>query len=103
MKKIVFALVIGLALVSPRFAQAADLAITSFASDISVQTNAAIDVKEIIDVTFTGEHHGIYRDLPQTATFNGTDVRLPISDISVQRDGKDEQFTTSEKIPFKLR
>lgn len=80
-------MVVGLILSSPRFASAAEWSIISFHSDISVKTNASIDVHETIRTQFTAERHGIFRTIPINATFNNRTVRLPITNIQAQQDG----------------
>lgn len=97
MNKIFFIALFGLLLGGPRFVLAAeDWSITNFHSDIAVQKDASIIVHETIDVNFSGAHHGIFRDLPLTATFNGKTSTLPISNITVQQDGSPAIFTTSK-------
>ncbi len=71
------------------------LRITNYVSDITVNPNASIDVGETIYVTFDTEHHGIFRDIPLHATFNGQQVNLPISDIAVSQDGHAVKISTS--------
>jgi len=88
MKRLFTLALFGLLIGSPRFVSATeDWKITKYHSDITVNTDASIDVHETIQVNFIQSHHGIFRDLPKTATFNGKNVALPISGIQVQQDG----------------
>lgn len=90
MKRIIVAVIFSLLLSRPVFAQSTtDWSITDYSSDITVHTDASIDVHEVIHVQFFGEHHGIFRLIPLTATFNGKKVHLPISNISAKEDSQD--------------
>ena len=45
-------------------AQSSDWQIDSFHSDIFVNEDGSIDVKETIETNFPSSKHGIYRDIP---------------------------------------
>lgn len=64
-------------------------AIRSFSSDIVVNTDASIDVKETIVYDFgAANRHGIYRDVPvDYKTSSGKRLRLDLADITVQDEG----------------
>ncbi len=94
MKRIV--LILGLLLLAAHPALAQDstgMRIPSYVSDLTVNTDASLDVKETITAQFDTEHHGIFRIIPQTATFNGQKVHLPISDVQVLQDATTAIFT----------
>lgn len=96
MKRIVILVLCGLLIGVPRFVLAeTGWGITNFHSDITVRADASIEVHETITVTFAEERHGIFRELPLVATFNGKKVHLPINTVSVQQDGKSASVDTS--------
>lgn len=80
------------------FAQA-DWGISSFHSDLKLREDGSVDVLETINVNFSIEKHGIFRDIPyayQTSDSNTKYTSLTVN--SVQRDGKSEKYsvTTNE-------
>ncbi len=61
--------------------------ITAFASDITVEDDGRLFVRETIDYFFSTTRHGIYRDLPTTYTAeDGSLFRVPIDSITVEGD-----------------
>lgn len=89
MKRIITLVLFGLLIGSPRFVSAQEAwNIPDYHADITVNTDASIDVHETIKVVFSEDRHGIFRDIPTTATFNGKKVALPITAIKVLQDGK---------------
>lgn len=64
--------------------------INSFTSDISIQKDGTVRVKESIDVDFRGlSKHGIYRDIPYKYTdASGNKTYTKISDVSTGNDKK---------------
>lgn len=89
MKRLLSLALFGLLLSSPRFVSAQEAwSIPDYHADITVNTDASIDVHETIKVVFSEDRHGIFRDIPTTATFNGKKVALPITAINILQDGK---------------
>lgn len=86
MKKLLFAIcVIFLALaVLPSAAHAQNFTISSFHSDITVNKDSSIMVRETIVVDFTVSQHGIYREIPcRFKDDQGNTVKTPIRVLSV--------------------
>ena len=76
---------------------AAREAITSFISDVTVQTDGSLEVRETIVVRSEGAEirRGILRDFPITYhNKTGTRLRIGFEVMRVQRDGRDENYTT---------
>lgn len=74
----------------------ADERITYFASDVTVNPDASLTVRETIDVNAEGNviKRGIFRDIPTTySDGHGTRFRAGLEVESVRRDGTDEPFT----------
>ncbi len=44
--------------------QAQGFNITQYDIDVTIQENGALKIRETIDVFFTEEKHGIYKDIP---------------------------------------
>lgn len=73
-------------------AWAADFTIQRFHSDITVHTDASIDVVETIVVNFPVARHGIFRTIPfRYSTQNGGSVSVPITVTYVSQDGSPAQ------------
>ena len=73
---------------------AAEERIASFASDIAIQPDSALEVTETIDVHSEGNeiHHGIYRDFPTVYSGrNGGRVRVGFSFERAELDGNPEK------------
>ncbi len=86
----VFALVFSL----PTSAYAEER-ITSFISDVTVNADASLDVRETITVTAEGNdiRRGILRDFPTTYTDrHGIRVRVGFEVTGVERDGRSEPY-----------
>ena len=69
--------------------------ITSFISDVTVNTDASLDVRETITVNAEGNdiRRGILRDFPTTYTDrHGIRVRVGFDVLGVQRDGRSEPY-----------
>ena len=74
----------------------ADERVTLFSSDVTVNPDSSLTVREIIDVNAEGNviKRGIFRDIPTTySDGHGTRFRVGLEVESVQRDGSDEPFT----------
>jgi hypothetical protein len=94
MKKIlvfIFSLVIGLCF--SNFAYAEDEHIESFRSDITIQKNSQVEVKETIKYYFPSPKHGIFRYIPEkysvrnsTSLTGSYNVYLTINSVSTQKD-----------------
>lgn len=77
--------------------RAEDERITSFNSDITVNQDASISIKEAIEYVAPYEKHGIYRYIP--VTYEDKDNKkfyLAVSDILVERDGNSEKYSQSK-------
>ncbi|MFH0837806.1 MAG: DUF2207 domain-containing protein, partial [Patescibacteria group bacterium] len=61
LRPFLFALIIFL--LSPALVHAEYFDITDFKSDIVLNEDGTFDITENIDVTFTEQRHGIYRDI----------------------------------------
>lgn len=73
--------------------------ITSFHSDVSVQTDGSVCVSETIDVTAEGKsiQRGIFRDFPTVyEDRSGKKIRIPFRVLSVTRDGQEEPWTLED-------
>ena len=84
-----------LALVVPA---AAEERITSFVSDVTVNADASLDVRETIAVVSEGVQirHGIKRDFPTVYTDrHGQRVRVGFDVREVKRDGQSETWSTT--------
>lgn len=99
MKKL-SALLITVLLAFAAFAQVARAEseqITSFHSDITVNQDASISIKETIEYVAPYEKHGIYRYIP--IGYKDKDDKkfyLAISDVSISRDGNSEKYSQSK-------
>jgi uncharacterized membrane protein YgcG len=79
----------------------ADERILAFHSDITVATDASMQVDETIRVHAEGDQirHGIYRDFPTRYNDRfGNRVHVEFDPQSVTRDGKDEPFHTEGQV-----
>ena len=73
----------------------ADERITSFQSDVTVNADASLSVRETISVISENDQirHGIYRDFPTTyPDRNGQRVIVGLDVLGVRRDGHDEPY-----------
>lgn len=74
----------------------ADERITQFSSEVTVNPDSSLTVREIIDVNAEGDviKRGIFRDIPTTySNGHGTRFRVGLDVESVTRDGTDEPYT----------
>lgn len=73
-----------------------DMTIIKFHSDISIYETSRIEVKEIIDVQFHQQRHGIYRDIPYIYKDDlGGKVKTPFEVIDVLNEkGKSWKYKT---------
>ncbi|MFO0994131.1 MAG: DUF2207 domain-containing protein [Hyphomicrobiales bacterium] len=74
----------------------ADERITQFSSEVTVNPDSSLTVREIIDVNAEGDviKRGIFRDIPTTYdNGHGTRFRVRLDVESVTRDGTDEPYT----------
>jgi uncharacterized membrane protein YgcG len=78
--------------------------ILSYASDITVNADASLDVVETIRVRAEGQqiNHGIYRDFPTRYERAGRTVRVGFEVQGVTRDGQPERYAT-ERIDNGVR
>jgi uncharacterized membrane protein YgcG len=107
MKKLllVLSLVLGVILVLPSktFAQNYDYTdyINVFNSDVTLNQDASISIKESIDYHFTFERHGIYREIPINYKVAGSFVRptlLKLNDLSYFQKGyPNSRYDTYER------
>lgn len=58
--------------------------IERFDVDIRLDQSGFFEVTETIDVRFTEQRHGIYRDIPYKYQFNGESYKIDIYDIEVE-------------------
>jgi uncharacterized membrane protein YgcG len=81
----------------PSPALAADWTINSFDSRITVSGDGTLSVTEDIEVTFSGPHHGIYRDIPVVYGYDQKNDRVLELDVRSVTDASDHswQYTTS--------
>jgi len=73
--------------------------ITLFASEVTVNTDSSLTVRETIDIIAEGNviKRGIFRDIPTTySDGHGTRFRVGLDVESVTRDGKSEPFSVSD-------
>ncbi len=71
---------------------------TKFASDVTVNRDATLDVVETIDGEFLLPRHGIYRNIPvRYQAADGSHFSLPIDVRSVTRDGAPEPYAASRQ------
>jgi uncharacterized membrane protein YgcG len=90
-------LALALALVGLALPVAAEEEIRRFISDVTVNADATMDVRETITVLSQQIEirHGIFRDFPTTYTDNkGQRVRVDFKVLSVERDGAPEPYVT---------
>ncbi|HET9638600.1 MAG TPA: DUF2207 domain-containing protein [Allosphingosinicella sp.] len=96
MRRLLLPLLAALALLWPA-AAAADERILHFLSDVAVQADGTLDVTETIRVRSEGVQiiRGILRDFPTRYRNRvGGEVRVGFEMLGVQRDGRDEPWTT---------
>lgn len=71
----------------PSFASE-DFTINSFKSSITIQEDGIVHVREDINVFFTSERHGIYRDIPYVYSSDGGTTYTQLEDITVLVNGE---------------
>lgn len=73
--------------------------IRNFHSDITVNKDTSLTVKETIDVTSAGDkiRHGIYRDFPTKYKTLLSVKKVGFKVLSVRRDGKPEPYSLEEE------
>lgn len=84
-----FSIILGflllLLVILPSAAYAQDYTITNFNSEITVNKDSSILVRETIDVNFPVSKHGIYREVPYKFTDDlGDTVNTPLKVVSVR-------------------
>lgn len=85
---VVLALLLAAVFSSQPASASADLNYVSFSADITVNSDASIDVRETIIVDFLVEKHGIFRNIPyRFKTPDGGSASIPIEGVSVTMDG----------------
>ncbi|MGB8157606.1 MAG: DUF2207 domain-containing protein, partial [Pseudolabrys sp.] len=90
---------IGLWLAGPGCSLAAEV-ISSFDSDVRLAKDGELTVTETVRVQAEGRdiRHGIYRDFPLTFKDAGGVIReVDFSLISVERDGRPEEYSTTRE------
>ena len=90
---------IGLWLAGPGYSFAAEV-ISSFDSDVRLAKEGELTVTETVRVQAEGRdiRHGIYRDFPLTFKDAGGAIReVDFSLVSVERDGKLEEYSTTRE------
>ncbi len=93
MARLVVALCVLLLAVMPA---SAEEVIRNFISDVTVNVDGSLDVRETIVVNAEGNQirRGILRDFPTSyIDKNGVQVRVGFDVLSVERDGRDENFS----------
>jgi len=96
--KICFIILIGLIISSPIFAEE----INSYDTDITINTDATINVQERILYDFgQDQRHGIYRDITYKYNARGGNFTLEISNVSVvDENGNNYAFSTSKENDY---
>src|SRR5690606_31854412 len=75
--------------------------ITSFHSDISINQDASLEIRETIKYQTSLNKHGIYRYIPVDYNQAGYKNRLPVSNISItDQHGNAIPFEKSTDGPF---
>lgn len=70
--------------------------IENFDSDITLNKDTSLTVKEIIKTNFISPKHGIFRNIPVTYSANGKTIRTTVQIISVENDqGEAYQYQKS--------
>lgn len=86
---------------SKSFAQSYTDYVKSFHSDVVLNQDASISIKETINYHFASSEHGIYREIPVNYKVNGVFVRptlLKLNDLYYyQNSSPDLKFTTYER------
>jgi uncharacterized membrane protein YgcG len=85
-----------LLLIAASLPAVADERITLFSSDVTVNADSSLTVRETIDVNAEGDviKRGIFRDIPTTySDGQGTRFRVGLEVESVTRDGRDEPYS----------
>ena len=93
MRRLLVALVVLFCAALPAVAEEV---IRNFISDVTVNVDGSLDVRESITVNAEGNQikRGILRDFPTTYTDkNNVRVRVGFDVLSVERDGRDEAFS----------
>lgn len=70
--------------------------ITSYHSDLIIQKNTHVKIKETINVLALGQEikHGIYRDIPLSYNYRGGSVKVGFDLLNVKMDGKKTDYHT---------
>ena len=81
---------------TPEFIESQSEHILNFHSEIRVQKNRKVLIKENIRVLAKGKdiQRGIYRDLPLEYPYKGTTFVVDLKIISIKRDGREESYHT---------
>jgi len=86
MKKVVLFFIFIFFLVTPSsvFAQTSSLyTIKSFHSEINIEENTSLTVKETIEVNFPNEKHGIFRVIPVVYSAEGKTIKANQSKLVI--------------------
>ena len=84
------------------FAATQDWTIKKYNSDIQIQSDGTVKVKETIEVNFNVEKHGIFRDIPLVyQTPDGQDYFTKLDIKSITRDGKKEDYEDSRQGSYR--
>lgn len=105
MKKLVVVLFLSLFfIIFPKTVRAE--VIHSFDTQIMAHKNGVLDVTETINYDFQyGDRHGIFRYIPRYSEVGNLYRIIDINNINVQRDGQNENFTTTtnnEQVYLKI-
>ena len=82
LKKIFFLIVIGL-IIGPKSVLAVDYQIENFDSEIELNQDLSLTVKEKIETNFLVAKHGIYRVIPYIYNHNGKTIKADLKILSI--------------------
>lgn len=100
MRKAIFAFIsslLTLLIFAPSvFAQ--EWTISDYKSDLTIQEDGKLHVKETITTNFSVDKHGIFRDIPFIyQKENGDEYYTKVDVLKITRDGKEEKFEESRQ------
>ncbi len=94
-KKIFFLIVIGL-IIGPKNVLAADYQIESFSSEIELNQDLSLTVKEKIETNFLVAKHGIYRVIPYIYNHKGKTIKANLNIVSItDENGQDVDYSVT--------
>ncbi len=83
MRKIIF--LVAMCLTLPLSAYTESFDITRFGCDVDINRNGTVHVREMIDVRFTEQRHGIFRTIPFISTVYGRRQEITLSGFRANR------------------